>query len=227
MDFMKLLKSIEELLYELITWFVFYPLTLWRIIRHPLTMLAYAQNELTEKDHDPFDDAVSPPILLLLTLVLLHLLESAVNAAWASVLPALFQDDRNLLIFRALVFSLFPLLYATAGLRSRGARLTRNTLKPAFYSQSYATVPFVLSLSIGLQAISIVGQTLNLIGWSVMVLGLGWYLAVQTVWLAKANAVSMWRAFALVIGLFFGAVALMILVLVIVSFFAQAVPAAT
>ncbi|SFV34632.1 hypothetical protein SAMN05216456_1952 [Devosia crocina] len=31
MDFMKLLKSIEELLYELITWFVFYPLTLWRI----------------------------------------------------------------------------------------------------------------------------------------------------------------------------------------------------
>ena len=61
MDFMKLLKSIEELLYELISWFVFYPLTFWRIVRHPIATLSYAQKELTEKSENQFDDAVSPP----------------------------------------------------------------------------------------------------------------------------------------------------------------------
>ena len=227
MDFMKLLKSIEELLYELITWFVFYPLTLWRIISHPLTMLDYAQKELSEKEEEQFDDAVSPPILLLLTLVLLHLAESAFNAAWASALPALLHDDRNLLILRALVFSLFPLFYATAGLRSRGARLTRRTLKPAFYSQSYATVQFVLSFTLGLQAISFDGHYLGLFGWAIMVLGAGWYLAVQTAWIVKSNSIATPRALAFVFGLFISAVALMILVMVIVSFFAQAMPSAT
>ena len=96
MDFMKLLKSIEELLYELISWFVFYPLTFWRIVVRPIAMLSYAQKELTERQDEQFDDAVSPPILLVLTLVMLHIVEGVVNQAWASSLPALFQDELGL-----------------------------------------------------------------------------------------------------------------------------------
>lgn len=215
MDFMKLLKSIEELLYELITWFMFYPLTLWRIVRHPITMLSYAQKELSEKESNQFDDAVSPPILLLLTLVMLHLVEGALNAAWASTLPSFLQDDRNLLIFRALLFSLFPLLYSTAGLRASGARLTRTILKPAFYSQSYATVPFVLSLSVGLQLIAGRSEIASLIGWAILVGGVVWYLAVQTAWFSRSGSISQWRAFTIVGGLFLTATTLIVIVAVI------------
>jgi len=224
MDFMKLLKSIEELLYELITWFVFYPLTLWRIVRHPITMLSYAQNELTEKDADQFDDAVSPPILLILTLFMLHLLESAVNNAWAGALPTIFQDDRNLLIFRALLFSLFPLLYATASLRARKARMTRKTLKPAFYSQSYATVPFVLSLTIAMRLIPL-NALLGAVGWTILAVAMGWYLSVQTVWFAKLDGMSRAKSFVLATSLFLGAVILVIIVALAASVTAQALPA--
>ena len=35
MDFLKIVKSIEELLYEVMAWLVFYPKTLWRVIAHP------------------------------------------------------------------------------------------------------------------------------------------------------------------------------------------------
>lgn len=227
MDFMKLLKSIEELLYELITWFVFYPLTLWRIVRHPITMLTYARSELTEKEEDQFDDAVSPPILLVLTLFMLHLAESAMNNAWASALPALLRDDRNLLIFRALLFSLFPLLYSTAGLRTRGARLTRSTLKPAFYSQSYATVPFVISLTVGMQMVGQQGQVSTVLGWLLLGMGAAWYLSVQTAWFAKSDGISSARALAIVTGLFLAAVLLAIVVALVVSLTAQALPAST
>lgn len=213
MDFMKLLKSIEELLYELISWFVFYPLTFWRIVVHPIAMLSYAQKELTEKDADQFDDAVSPPILLVLTLVMLHVVEGAVNQAWASVLPTLFQDDRNLLIFRAVSFSLFPLLYATFGLRAGGARLTRTTLRPAFYSQSYATVPFVLTVSIGMQLTAHAGSsTAQLFGAAIITIGTVWYLGVETTWLAKALHASVPKAFAIALGLFVTTVLILVLV---------------
>lgn len=224
MDFMKLLKSIEELLYELITWFVFYPLTLWRIVRHPITMLTYAQNELMEKDDDQFDDAVSPPVLLLLTLVMLHMLESAINSAWAAALPSLLRDDRNLLIARALLFSLFPLLYATVGLRARHARVTRKTLKPAFYSQSYATVPLVLSLSLGLQFVLLRGA-FGIIGWMILAMGAGWYLSVQTVWFARSDRISRAKSFTMAAALFLGAIVLGVIVGAAVSLTAQALPA--
>jgi len=213
MDFMKLLKSIEELLYELITWFVFYPLTFWRIIRHPIVMLTYAQKELSTKDGVQFDDAVSPPILLLLTLVLLHVTEGMLSRAPTAILPTLLQDDRNLLLFRALAFSLFPLLYATIGLRVGGARLTRSTLKPAFYSQSYATVPFVLALNASTQLLSH-GQQL---GWLLMVAGIVWYVAVETVWLATSRKMSRVAAFFLTLAVLLTGMIALILVAVAVA----------
>ena len=42
MDFMKLLKSLEELLYEVVSWLVFYPLTLW----HSLTDSYFVEKKL-------------------------------------------------------------------------------------------------------------------------------------------------------------------------------------
>lgn len=210
---MKLLKSIEELLYELITWFVFYPLTFWRIVTRPIAMLTYAQQELTEKDDAQFDDAVSPPILLLLTLVILHVLE-AVFSRDTAVLPVLLQDDRNLLVFRALAFSLFPLLFATLRLRLTGARLTRTTLKPAFYSQSYATVPLVLAFSVGMQLLGASDRLAG--GWvwgaALALGGIFWYLAVETVWFSRNGEMSRLRALVMTLGIFFAAVLTLLVV---------------
>lgn len=219
MDFMKLLKSIEELLYELITWFVFYPMTFWRIVRHPITMLAYAQKELTEKDHEQFDDAVSPPILLLLTLVLLHVLEGALAGGAPSVFPTLLQDDRNLLVFRALAFSLFPLLFATIRLRNSGARMTRTTLKPAFYSQSYATVPFVMAISLGMQ-LSAHAHALpggGIWGLMVMLAGTIWYIGVETEWLTRSTQIARPRALLISLGIFCAAIFILLLVATLVA----------
>lgn len=49
LDFMKLLKSLEELLYELVSWLLFYPLTMWRSVVRPLSMMRYADTELADR----------------------------------------------------------------------------------------------------------------------------------------------------------------------------------
>lgn len=46
MYFMKWLSSLDELLYEVISWLVFYPLTLWRTCTRPLGMMDYADAQL-------------------------------------------------------------------------------------------------------------------------------------------------------------------------------------
>jgi hypothetical protein len=46
MDFMRVLRSFEELLYEVASWLVFYPLTMWKALRRPQAMMRYADAEL-------------------------------------------------------------------------------------------------------------------------------------------------------------------------------------
>ncbi|MCX8573066.1 permease, partial [Aminobacter sp. MET-1] len=78
---MKLLKSLEELLYELVSWLVFYPITMWRCVAAPLTMMRYADTELADRPEDQYDDTLSPPLFLLITL----LLSQGVSGALPSV----------------------------------------------------------------------------------------------------------------------------------------------
>lgn len=183
MDFMKLLKSLEELLYELISWFLFYPLTLWRIVRRPLQMLSYAERQLLEEEDRQFDDGLSPPILLLISLVVLHSVSQSLQPEQEHLLSGLLADDWNLLIFRAVLFSLFPLLFGLLQLKLNRARLTRTTFKPVFYSQCYATVPFVVLASLGLQCLS---ANQPLLGAVIAGAGLVWYMSVETLWLARS-----------------------------------------
>lgn len=202
MDFMKLLKSIEELLYELVSWVIFYPLTLWRIIRDPLGSLAYAERELQEPEAQQYDDAVSPPILLLISLGVLHVLGTFITPPTLPETTGLLADVRNLLAFRAIAFSFFPLTFGLVVLTARRARITRSTFKPAFYSQCYATVPFVVSISIGFSLTAWVEQSLAAFFWglAVLFLGLVWYGIVQTRWLAMSAKIRKLWAGLIVLG---------------------------
>ena len=48
MDLLKILRSFEEFLFEAVSWLVFYPLTLWRILRGPLAAMDYSDREQSD-----------------------------------------------------------------------------------------------------------------------------------------------------------------------------------
>lgn len=217
MDFMKLLKSLEELLYELISWFIFYPLTLWRILRRPLAMLSYAERQLLEEEDHQFDDSLSPPILLLISLIVLHSLGQMFEPDALHPLTGLLADDWNLLIFRAVSFSLFPLLFGLLQLRANRARLTRTTFKPIFYSQCYAAVPFVVLVSLGLQFFSDTDPSALTIwaGGLIFAAGFAWYAVVETLWLAQSAKLRLAKSAMIVAATLIFALPLFLLIAVL------------
>lgn len=148
MDFLKLLKSFEELVYEALLWFILVPKTLWQIIRRPHAMTAYASAELAARDDRRFNEAISPPLLLILCVLLSQFFDLAVrtpaqgnNGSIASVLLA---SEQNLLLYRTLAFGIWALAGATYFLLRSRASISRESLRVPFYEQCYLVSPFAL-----------------------------------------------------------------------------------
>ncbi|MFT3897169.1 MAG: hypothetical protein QM719_05670 [Thermomonas sp.] len=59
MDMMRLLRSLEEFLYELVGWLVFYPRTLWRILFHPGAIARYTRMELQQEPDRQFQETIA------------------------------------------------------------------------------------------------------------------------------------------------------------------------
>lgn len=200
MNFMQLLKSLDDLLFEIMSWLVFYPITFWRTIRHPWKMMAYASRELSADEDKQYDDTLSPPLFLLLTLLLSHSIELALVGQSSLVgdkhgLAALVSDDTSLLLLRLLVFSIFPLIMAVRLVRKMKGGLNRETLRRPFYAQCYLAGPFALLVGLG----GLVSQ----LGWSwshatglvMIVLAFLWYGGFQARWFSRKLHVSLLRGF--------------------------------
>src|SRR5262245_15774466 len=153
MDFFKFIQSLDELLFEMVSWLLFYPLTLWRMVRSPLKTMTSAELELHEAEKRQFDDTIPPPLFLALTLIIINIVELVLlgRSHLAIVNPRLSEtigSDVNLIIFRTLVVSLLPLTAAVRLARARGLHLDRPTIKPAFYAQCYAASLFAILLAL-------------------------------------------------------------------------------
>src|ERR1700710_2708802 len=98
MDFMKLLKSLDDFLYEVVGWIIFYPITLVRSVLSPLAMLRYSDRELLEPDEEQYTDTFNPPVFLLITLLIAYLIGKAVQPQMK--LAGLLSKDTDLLLFR-------------------------------------------------------------------------------------------------------------------------------
>lgn len=195
MDFFKLMQSLDELLFEIVSWFLFYPLTLWRIIRSPLKTMVAAERELAEVEQKQFDDTIPPPLFLAITLILIYFVELAAlgHSYLASVNPELsrvIESGTNLTILRILIISLLPLTAAIRLLRARGSTLDRPALKAPFYGQCYAAALFGILMAL---AIFAEGRELSYTGpafLSVMALAFLWLFLIEAYWFALQLRVS-------------------------------------
>lgn len=200
MNFMLLLKSLDDLLYEIMTWLVFYPVTMWRTLRRPWTMMEYADTELDDAAEQQFTDTLSPPLFLLLTLLLSHTIELTVLGESPLVaskkgLASLITDDTSLLILRLLVFSIFPLIMGVRMVRKQKLTLTRDTLRQPFYSQCYLAAPFALLLGLGAIGSQSHWPELRYAGLALMLVALLWYGVLQSLWFARKLDISKLRGF--------------------------------
>jgi hypothetical protein len=220
MDFLKLLRSFEEFLFEAASWLVFYPLTLWRVLVHPLRTMAYSDAEQGDDEEGRYDDALTPPLFLLVTVVAMNLIALAAHmpqpAGTGVVQHAIFSSPQNAALFRALIFSLIPLVAAVTLLRRQGARLSRETLRPPFYAQCYLAGPCAV-IVIGGGIIFQRSDIPNVLGVVLMLAGLAWFLTAQTRWFAGRLSIGALKA---------AGIAAWSLLLALIFFFAILIPVA-
>jgi len=188
LDFIGIIRSLEELLYEVMGWLIFYPRTLWRIMVRPDAATRYSEDEQDDSPTDRYADSLSPPLLLMITLVLTHVLGLSIGAealkAEGNLGASLLKSPQNLLMMRAMVFAIIPLVIAGLSLNKRGIAIDRQTLRMPFYSQCFLLTPFALMLqgALLLYKVPAFGAP--------VAAGLGavaivWFLWAQTQWVAR------------------------------------------
>lgn len=222
MDFMKLLKSLEELLYEVMVMLVFFPRTLYLTFRHPQRMMDYADTELGDVQSDQYNDTLSPPLFLMMCLGLNHLVELALRTSDLSALPHFLHDPQNLLIFRVFIFSLLPLILSLRLMAKLGIALDRETLRPVFYSQCFVTAPVALMIGMATMLWQVGDANAGLVAHAVFWGGLVWYVSQQVLWFRTKLGCGYGLALANALGGIFAAFVLVVLAGVVLGFISAA-----
>lgn len=217
MDFMKLLKSFEDFIFEAASWLIFYPLTLGRIMLQPLKTMDYSDREQGDDTEHRYDDALSPPLLLMVTILLSNLISAAAHIpsvdATSSMLKTITATQQNLTLFRTLLFSLIPLIAASTLVRRQGKKLSRQTLRAPFYAQCYLAAFCAAFVAVG-DVFLRRPELNNAIGAVIICGGVLWFLVVQATWFAgklhiskvKAAVVAVWATLRAVIYMFLVAI---------------------
>ena len=206
MGFLGLLRSIEDLLYEIMAWLVFYPRTLLKVITHPLQMIEYSVEEQGDAAADQYTDTLSPPLFLILTILLAHAFELAMGQKAAmptGTLGKLFANsEETLLLYRSIIFSIYPMMYAVAAVKRSNQELDRNSLKPPFFSQCYLGALFALLVSAATVFFSFESLNLKYAAAAAFMLAVVIYVGLQSIWLRRQLSMGYFRAALVSIGIF-------------------------
>lgn len=221
MDFLHIFRSIEELLYEIMAWLVFYPRTLWRSIRHPAEMMKYSDAEQTEAPEQQYADTLSPPMFLLVSILIAHAIEVAMHEKIVlhdGLAEELVKSHEYLLMLRAIAFSMVPLMFAVALLRGLGQTIDREKLRRPFYGQCYVAAPFALAFGLSSVAMRSHIQPLQIAGVVTAFSAVCWYLWLQTSWLSSHLNISGLRALLLALWTSLKAVAVIVAIALVLIF---------
>lgn len=192
MDLLKWIKSLDEVLFELMSWLVFWPVTLARTAMSPIAMMRYADAQLDRPEEDQYDQALSPPVFLILTLLVTHLTSRSLGIRDAIIedtsgLAAYIDNDASAVGVRLVMFAAFPLIFSLVLLAAKRRPLDRPGLKLPFYAQCYPAAVFAglmgLAGEIGLLDLGPPGTAGTL-----MLVASVWLVAVEASWFHNAHA---------------------------------------
>ncbi|MDH4869876.1 hypothetical protein [Pseudomonas sp. BN515] len=112
------------------------------MLRNPIAVSLYTRQQLAEQPDRRFSGMLSPPLMLILSIVLAHLLGFAIADRPS---PWIFGEWLTLLV-RSLSYGLYVLMPAMAMLRVRRVRMSPTTLREPFYIQCYLASPLSIVL---------------------------------------------------------------------------------
>ncbi len=196
---MKWLNSLDELLYEVMSWLLFFPLTLWRALFQPFEIMSAVEREAALPNEQQYAASLSPPLFLALVLLLAHTVSTAMGQTDRIIannhgLGALVSDNASALALRVIIFAAFPLFLGARLVRHRRIKLDRGSLRQPFYAQCYPTAVFALGFSVGTSFGLDHHPWVRITGHWLVVASIVNFWVIESRWFARVLAVSYPRA---------------------------------
>lgn len=219
-DFMKWLNSLDELLYEVMSWLIFFPLTLWCAAVRPFWTMAQIELEAELPEDQQYAAVLSPPLFLALALLVGHGVSTALGETDAIIanrhgLAGLINDNASALVVRIIIFAGFPLFLAARLVRSRGAVLDRLALRRPFYEQCYPAAVFALGVTLGTSLAHVANPAIYRGGQLLVLASIAYFVVVETLWFSRQRGTGYLRTFGNVLWGLMQGLALMVLVAVL------------
>jgi hypothetical protein len=196
--FVQIIRSIEDLLYEIMTWLVFYPRTLWEAIRRPLVLARYSDDEQDDAASEQYTETLSPPIFLMLTVLLAHLVEIMLGQAIGDQKGAFARmfagSEEALLLVRSVLFAVYPMVFATTLLRQRNIAIQRDTLRGPFFAQCYLAAFYALIISVSGVMAKSPHQELQMAAGVLALLATLWIIGIEAEWFRTQLDIGRGRA---------------------------------
>lgn len=217
MDLMRILRSLEEFLYELVGWLVFYPRTLWRILRHPAAIARYTESELSQPPERQFTETISPVLMMILSVVVAHGLELVSRAtlpeAKTPIARLFLGSEQALLLMRCVAFSTYALIAALVTLCRQRQAVTRETLRTPFSIQSFLVSPFVLMLACAMLLSRAAREWTVNPGGVLAIASVAWYVWARAAAFRETTGGDWLHALAIVVGGFLATTVLIVALL--------------
>lgn len=158
MDAFKIAKGIDELIYDIMIWIIFFPYTLGRILHRPLRMMHYVSSQLERPEDERFANSISPALFLFLAILLgwalapidpndLTALGEQAHSDTA-LLRLAKESATNLIIFRLGAYCSFPLIGALIYEWRTPGGINRESFQLPVFQQCYITGPMALAFSV-------------------------------------------------------------------------------
>jgi hypothetical protein len=140
MDFVKLLTSLEDAVYEVMVWIMQIPKTLFRTIFQPNWAISYINAEWEKKPEERFEEYLSPVLLWLFLAVIPPILLGIDSISYlTSIIPLGEKLELQEKLAIGILFALItPLTYLSVLELINKRPATKSNLKKAFYLQCYA-----------------------------------------------------------------------------------------
>ena len=228
MDILKLMESIEELLYRIALWIVLLPRTIWFILSRPNQVYPYVAAELEKEPDKRFEEFMSPVLFWVLAALVPHMMlldllagfadsRVASESLWIEFMHAPWATRLMIVSIMGLAG---PLGFSLRALRSRSTPVNRNTLRLPFMVHCYCFTPAYIALLpivyFALRYDFVPAGTATWIVSTSWVLIVGWLVLVESLVLARQHSISRIHAVARVASYLAYVVFLLIILEIIV-----------
>jgi hypothetical protein len=143
MENLKILRSIEDAVFELFLWTLLFPITFVDLLLHPLTFLNKMSPEIFVNESLGFQKRMSPISFfvygVLLPFIILIKNKSYLTKDELASLPG-FNDALLLVV---IAFAFFPFFWTIIHILANSAEISRTNFRKYFSEQCYVFTPFI------------------------------------------------------------------------------------